>query len=428
MRVLVVGSGGREHALVWKVRQSPRVSAVFCAPGNAGIARMATCVPIAADDVTALRDWARENRIDLTIPGPEVSLVAGITDSFEAAGLKVWGPSQAAARLEGSKSFAKQFMRDHNIPTAAFQVFDDYDAACAYIRERNSPLVIKADGLAAGKGVYVCDNSQEALDALDAIMIKRIFGDAGRRVVIEERLSGPEVSVLAICDGKQALPLIPARDHKRLLAGDRGPNTGGMGVVAPVTAQVDYPAILETIIQPALDGMAQRGTPYTGVLYAGLMLTGQGPQVLEFNCRFGDPEAQAILPLLQSDLIDVIEASMSGDLLPQLLCWKDETSVCVMLAAAGYPDNPHKGDAIEGCTVEDEARYASEGVIIFHSGTALRDGQLVTAGGRVLGVTGLGKDFVGAREKAYKVGGQIDFAGKQFRHDIGKTVAEGGQA
>lgn len=428
MRVLVVGSGGREHALVWKMLQSPRVSEVFCAPGNAGIARMATCVPVAADDIAGLRDWARENRIDLTIPGPEVSLVAGITGGFEAAGLKVWGPSRAAAQLEGSKSFSKQFMRDHNIPTADFKVFDDYDAACTYVRDRNSPLVIKADGLAAGKGVYVCDNSQEALDALDAIMVRRIFGDAGRRVVIEERLSGPEVSVLAICDGKQALPLIPARDHKRLLDGDHGPNTGGMGVVAPVTAQVDYPAIMKTIIQPALDGMIERGTPYTGVLYAGLMLTEQGPQVLEFNCRFGDPEAQAVLPLLESDLLDVIEASMAGNLSPDLLCWKDETSVCVMLAAAGYPDNPRQGDVIEGCTVEDEARYAAEGAIIFHSGTALRDGQLVTAGGRVLGVTALGKDFAEARQKAYSVARQINFAGKQFRHDIGMTAAEGGYA
>lgn len=415
MRVLVIGAGGREHALVWKVRQSPRVSAVYCAPGNAGIARLATCVPIAADDVPALRDWALNNQIDLTIPGPEAALVAGVVDAFRQAGLAVWGPTQAAAQLEGSKSYAKHFMTEHGIPTAAFQTFDTAAGAHAYVRAATRPLVVKADGLAAGKGVIVCSSPEEAHAAVDLIMVERSFGDAGKRVVIEERLVGPEVSVLAFCDGQQAVPLLPARDHKRLCDGDRGPNTGGMGAVAPAYAQVDYDRITRTILQPTLDGMARRGAPYTGILYAGLMLTEHGPYVIEYNCRFGDPEAQALLPLLESDLLDVAEACLAGALTPDMLRWRSHTCVCVVLAAHGYPDRPRRGDPISGCDPAADARLAAAGVTVFHAGTALHDGQLVTAGGRVLGVTAVAPTLDAARQHAYAAADQITFDGSTLR-------------
>ncbi|MCA9931146.1 MAG: phosphoribosylamine--glycine ligase, partial [Anaerolineales bacterium] len=352
MKVLVVGSGGREHALVWKLAQSERVEQIFVAPGNAGTAVSATNIPIQANDVPKLVQFAQENNIGLTVIGPEVPLAAGVVDTFWAAGLTIFGPTQAAARLESSKAFAKAFMVKHGIPTAAAGTFTNYDDALTYVEAQHTApgLVIKAGGLAAGKGVIICDDVAQAKTALQQIMVDRTFGSAGDEVVIEERLSGPEVSLLAFCDGKTAVPMLPARDHKRVYDNDKGPNTGGMGAFAPPrdVNQALIDEIMSTVIQPTIDGMAANGTPYAGVLYAGIMLTPDGPKVLEFNCRFGDPETQVILPMLDSDLADIMLACIAGRLQPEMVQRHDGGCATIVMASPGYPGSYPKGLPITG--------------------------------------------------------------------------------
>ncbi|MGB5058608.1 MAG: phosphoribosylamine--glycine ligase, partial [Candidatus Promineifilaceae bacterium] len=378
MKILIVGSGGREHALAWKLAQSPLVEEIFIAPGNAGTGLIGTNVPIAVEDVAGLVAFAREKGIGLTAVGPEIPLALGLVDAFQAAGLTVFGPTQAAAQLETSKAFAKAFMQEVGIPTAVSATFTNYQQAANYLPD--GPVVVKASGLAAGKGVIVCDNRAEAEAALRQIMLDREFGPAGDEVIIEERLSGPEVSLLAFCDGQTAVPLPPARDHKRAYDGDLGPNTGGMGVYAPPpdvdAALVDH--IMRTVIQPAVDGMARRGAPYVGVLYAGIMLTAVGPKVLEFNCRFGDPETQALLPLLDGDLAEILLACAAGRLTPEMVRVHSGACATVVMAAPGYPGTYPKGLPITGLEAVPEE------VVVFHAGTHHADGQIVTSGGRVL--------------------------------------------
>jgi phosphoribosylamine--glycine ligase len=423
LRVLIVGGGGREHALAWALSRSPSVARIFVAPGNAGTEWPSApgCAPcanvsIGAEDIPALRDFASAEAVDLTVVGPEVPLEAGIVDVFQAAGLRIFGPSRAAAQIEASKAFAKSIMREKAIPTASYSEFDDLAAAEAYIRRMDRPLVVKADGLAAGKGVLVGDTTQDALDAVRLIMGDRAFGAAGSRVLIEERLEGPEISVLAFCDGRTAVLMPPARDHKRVFDGDRGPNTGGMGAYAPV-AEVST-AMLETIrlaiVQPAVDALAERDTPFVGVLFAGLMLTADGPKTLEFNARFGDPETQAILPLLESDLLDVILACLDGRLNAIDLRWRSGECATVVAASPGYPGAYPKGHIIHGLENIVEAQ-------IFHAGTARSDGQIVTSGGRVLAISAAGADLDAALKTAYAAIGQIHFDGMHFRTDIGQA-------
>lgn len=424
MRVLIVGAGGREHALAWALRRSPRVEELFVAPGNAGTDSVAVNVPIKARDIDGLTEWARGNEIDLTVVGPESPLALGIADRFGEAGLPVFGPSQETARIETSKVFSKVFMQEEGIPTADFEVFQDFDKATAYLQKRPFPLVVKADGLAGGKGVSVCHVRQEAEDALRAIMENRVFGDAGARVVIEECLTGQEVSVLAFSDGQTVMPMVTSQDHKAAYDGDKGPNTGGMGCYAPMSLMT--PELLDEIqrrvLQPAVDGLRRRGMPYVGVLYAGMILTPTGPQALEFNCRFGDPETQVILPLLRTDLADVLEACVEGRLHEMTLRWSKEASVCVVIASGGYPKNYRTGYPISGL---DEVADLPD-VQVFHAGTALKDGMIVTAGGRVLGVSAWGDTLTQAINRAYCAVGRIRFRDQHFRHDIGqKAFTEG---
>ncbi|MDT8306522.1 MAG: phosphoribosylamine--glycine ligase [Anaerolineae bacterium] len=418
LSVLVVGSGGREHALAWKLAQSPRVGQLFIVPGNAGTASVGRNVAIAAEDVPALLAFAREQGIGLTVVGPEGPLAAGIVDAFQEAGLRIFGPTQAAARLEASKAFAKTFMQETGIPTGAAQIVTNYGTALATLREMSltDGVVIKASGLAAGKGVIVCDTRAEAEAALHTIMQERAFGPAGDEVLIEERLAGPEVSLLAFSDGRTAVPLPPARDHKRVYDGDEGPNTGGMGAFAP-SPDVDdavVEQIMDTVIRPAVRGMAERRTPYAGVLYAGLMLTQDGPQVLEFNCRFGDPETQVILPMLDGDLAAILLACVDGTLTPELVQVKPGAAATVVMAAPGYPGSYPKGLPIGGLdTVSEEA-------IVFHAGTQVTDGRIVSSGGRVLAVSALGEDVATAVARAYAGVESIHFDGAHFRSDIGR--------
>ncbi|MCG2769232.1 MAG: phosphoribosylamine--glycine ligase [Chloroflexota bacterium] len=424
MRVLVVGAGGREHALAWALRRSPRVEELFVAPGNAGTDSVAVNVPIKASDIDGLTEWARGNEIDLTVVGPESPLALGIADRFGEVGLPVFGPSREAARIETSKVFSKVFMQEEGIPTADFEVFQDFDKATAYLQKCPFPLVVKADGLAGGKGVSVCHVRQEAEDALQVIMEDRVFGDAGTRVVIEECLTGQEVSVLAFSDGQTVMPMVTSQDHKAAYDGDKGPNTGGMGCYAPMSLMT--PELLDEIqrrvLQPAVDGLRLRGLPYVGVLYAGMILTPTGPQALEFNCRFGDPETQVILPLLRTDLADVLEACVEGRLHEMTLRWSKEASVCVVIASGGYPKNYRTGYPISGL---DEVADLPD-VQVFHAGTALKDGMIVTAGGRVLGVSAWGDTLTQAINRAYCAVGRIRFRDQHFRHDIGqKAFTEG---
>lgn len=418
MKVLVVGGGGREHALVWKISQSPRVSEIFCAPGNAGIARLARCVDIAADDVNGLLEFALREKIELTVVGPEAPLTMGAVDAFEKAGLGVFGPTARAAAIEGSKVLAKEIMVKYNIPTAGYASFDNLSRAEEYINQHGAPCVVKADGLAAGKGVIVASTREEALEAVRLIMSQREFGAAGDRVVIEECLVGEEASILAFTDGETVVPMLPAQDHKQVYDGDKGPNTGGMGAYAP--APVCTPEILnfalEKILVPMVKAMASEGRPYRGVLYAGLMITSRGPRVLEFNARFGDPEAQPVLMLLETDLVDIMEAIIQRRLGSVDIKWKRGASVCVVLASGDYPGSYAKGDVITGLETE------MPGLTVFHAGTALKDGRVVTAGGRVLGVTALGDDIPGAIEKAYAGVRNISFSGMHHRTDIGRKA------
>jgi phosphoribosylamine---glycine ligase len=417
MKVLVVGGGGREHALAWKVAQSPRVTKLYCAPGNPGIARIAECVPLAADDLAGLRDFARSQRMDLTIIGPEAPLAAGIVDEFRKDKLLIFGPHKAAARIEASKAFAKDLMVRLGIPTAGAQTFTAIAPALTYLGQRDMPIVVKADGLAQGKGVIVASTRTEARDAVRAMLERNAFGEAGSRVVIEEFLDGEELTVMAFTDGKTVVPLVPAQDHKRVGDGDTGPNTGGMGAYAPapIATRDLVDRVRRTILEPIVEGLSRVGSPFHGVLYAGLMIVRGEVKVLEFNARLGDPEAQVVLPLLKTDLVDILTAVAEHRLERLAVTWHDRAAVCVVLAAPGYPGSPTKGLPIHGLA-ETEGQ---DELLVFHAGTASTPGGVVTAGGRVLGVTGLGDTFAAARERAYEGVRRIRFDGMHYRSDIG---------
>ncbi|MDY2965303.1 MAG: phosphoribosylamine--glycine ligase [Megasphaera massiliensis] len=416
MKVAVIGGGGREHTLAWKLAQSPSVDALYAIPGSAAMADIAKCVDISLADLEGIADYAVSEGIDMLVVGPEVPLTEGLADIAQAKGLAVFGPNKAAAQMEGSKVFAKNLMKKYRIPTAAYESFTDGDAAKAYIHEQGAPIVVKADGLAAGKGVVVAQTEEEAVAAVNAMMEDHIFGASGGRIVIEECMVGEEASLLAFVDGKTIVPMISAQDHKRIFDNDEGPNTGGMGAYAP--APVFTPAIQkiveDTILRPVVDGLKAEGITYQGCLYAGLMITADGPKVVEFNCRFGDPETQAVLPLLDGDLAQIMYACTKGTLSPHMVHWKDASACCVIMASAGYPASSHKGDVIGGLD-----GINSDDTMVFHSGTAKQDGAYVTHGGRVLGVTAVAPDLKSAIEKAYDKVDKIHFDGQQVRRDIG---------
>lgn len=420
MKVLVIGSGGREHTLVWKLAQSKYVQKLYAAPGNGGIQQLAECVDIKARDIKGLADFASQYHIDLTVVGPELPLVMGIVDEFLKRSLIIFGPTKKAAVLEGSKVFAKELMQKYGIPTAKGEVFNSSKHAIDYIKTLALPIVVKAEGLAAGKGVSVCGTREEAVGAITKIMDQRIFEDAGNRIIIEECLHGEEVSVLAFSDGERVIPLVSSQDHKRVYDNDRGPNTGGMGAYSPVptvTEELSW-RIQKEILEPTINGMAKEGIPYHGILYAGLMLTATGPKVLEFNVRFGDPETQVILPRLESDLMEPILATITGDLSHIQLQWTEQACVCVVLASGGYPGRYQKGLSIEGL----DRTGAMEDVIIFHAGTKIENGKYVVNGGRVLGVTALGNKLEDAINLSYQVVSKIEFKDKHYRKDIGKRA------
>ena len=421
MKVLVIGSGGREHALVWKIARSPMVSEIFCAPGNAGIEEQAKLVNIKADNINGLLEFARGEKIDLTVVGPEVPLTLGIVDLFEEGGHKIFGPSKKAAELEASKAFTKDILKRYNIPTANYELFTSSQDARKYVKKQTFPVVIKADGLAAGKGVIICDSLENSYKAIDDILEKKVFGNAGRKVIIEEFLEGEEVSVLAFSDGNDILPLVPAQDHKAIYDGDRGPNTGGMGAYSPVSIVTDALAeeILENILKPTVKAMAQEGRTYKGILYAGLMITREGIKILEFNVRFGDPETQPILMRMESDIVPFFLASIQGTLNAQKIKWRKAASVCVVMASEGYPGNYPKGEQIMGV---DDLRNDSN-VVVFHAGTKKVDNKLVTNGGRVLGVTALGTTISEAIKNSYRAVSQISWENLYYRRDIGKKAA-----
>jgi len=416
MKILVVGSGGREHALAWKLAQSERVQMVYVAPGNGGTARDARLQNVAITDLNALADFVEQNHIGLTVVGPEVPLAAGIVNLFRARGLKVFGPTREAAQLESSKDFAKAFMKRHGIPTADYETFADAKAAHAFVDAKGAPIVIKADGLAAGKGVVVAMTLEEAHAAVDHMLSDNAFGDAGARIVIEEFLSGEEASFIVMCDGKNVLPLATSQDHKRLQDNDQGPNTGGMGAYspAPIVTPAMHARVMREIIMPTIQGMAKDGIQFTGFLYAGLMIdAASNPKTLEFNCRMGDPETQPIMARLKTDLLGVMEHAVNGTLDQVELEWDRRTAVGVVMAAAGYPDSPRKGDAIHGIPAETPES------VTFHAGTTDVDGKLLTSGGRVLCVVGLGDSVKMAQKQAYEAVDKIAFDGMQFRRDIG---------
>ena len=422
MNILVIGSGGREHALCWAIAGSPLTDKVYCAPGNAGIAADAECVPIAAADAAGLIDFCRRNRIDFVVVGPEAPLVAGLVDALEAAGIAAFGPTAAAAALEGSKSFMKDLCAREGIPTAAFRRFRDAAAAKAHVARHGAPVVVKADGLAAGKGVVVALTIAEANDAIDAALGAGKFGAAGAEIVVEDFLAGEEASFFALLDGTDALPLAAAQDRKRAFDGDTGPNTGGMGACSPVpavTPEIEG-AVMERIILPTARAMARDGRPFKGVLYAGLMLTDEGPKLLEYNVRFGDPECQALVMRLKSDLLPALLAVHDGVLRDVDLRWYDETALCVVMAARGYPDDPLRGTEIRGLA----AAASDPDVKIFHAGTRREGGRLLADGGRVLGVTALGSDLAAARARAYTAIGRIDWPEGFYRRDIGKRFSD----
>lgn len=423
MKVLVIGSGGREHTLVWKITQSPKVSKVYCAPGNAGISRLAQCVNIDADSIEKLVDFAQKEKIDLTVVGPELPLSQGIVNEFNKQGLRIFGPSKEAAEIESSKVFSKYLLKKYNIPTAHYQVFQNSEKALAYIQQQTFPLVIKADGLAAGKGVFIVENLIEARDALNALMDEKKFGEAGRRVIIEEFLEGEEVSILAFCDGKTVIPMVPSQDHKKIFDNDLGPNTGGMGAYSPVPFYPDEfeKRVLEEILKPAVKGLRNEGKEYKGVLYAGLILTKEGPKVLEFNARFGDPETQVILPRLKTDLIDILNAVIENTLHKINIEWEDNAAVCVVVASGGYPGKYQKGKVISGL----ERLEKMKDLIAFHAGTKFQDDQVITSGGRVLGITAWDETISKAKERAYKGVKEIYFEDMYYRKDIAaKAIKE----
>jgi len=424
MKVLVIGNGGREHALVWKLHQSPRVDHIYCAPGNAGIGELAEPVPLQPEDIHGLRRFAEQEHIDLTVVGPELSLSLGIVDEFEAHGLRVFGPNKQAAQLEASKVFAKELMRQIEIPTAAFGVFTDPDEARRYILKTGAPVVVKADGLAAGKGVSVCASVEEALDAVEQIMRERVFGDAGNRVVIEEFLEGEEASFLAFTDGTTVLPLASSQDHKRVFDNDQGPNTGGMGAYSP--APVVTPELAQRVVReimlPTVGELRRRGVIYKGILYASLMIKGDRVSVVEFNARFGDPECQPIMMRLKSDLIPLLEATIDGKLDRVQAEWHDDPAVCVVLCAAGYPGAYSQGREIHGL---DKLKDWADG-FVFHAGTAKDEDRWVTTGGRVLGVTARGKRITDAVKEVYRAIGEISWDGMHYRKDIAHRALKTG--
>ncbi len=417
MKVLVVGSGGREHAIVWKLSQSPKVDKIYCAPGNAGIGTIAELVPIGAMEFDKLVDFAKNEGIDFTVIGMDDPLVGGIVDKFEAEGLRVFGPRANAAIIEGSKAFSKELMKKYGIPTAKYETFSDYDSALDYIKKGDFPVVLKADGLALGKGVLICNTLEEAEQGLNTLMIDKKFGDSGNTVVIEEFLTGQEMSVLSFCDGKTVVPMVSAQDHKRAYDGDKGLNTGGMGTFSP--SRVYTPELAEecmkTIYQPTVDALNAEGRTFKGIIFFGLMLTSKGMKVIEYNARFGDPETQVVLPRLKNDLMEIFEACVDGTLDKINVEWYDSGTACVVLASGGYPEGYVKGYEITGLDKADKA----ENIIVFHAGTALKDGKFVTNGGRVLGVTGVGKNLDDAINIAYEGVKLIDFKDKHYRKDIG---------
>ncbi len=419
MKILIIGGGGREHALAWKIAQSPKVTGLFCAPGNPGTADVATNIDIPADDIERLLQFALNQSIDLTVVGPEQPLVLGLADWFQDNDLKVFGPSAKAAQLEGSKTFSKDLMQKYNIPTADYAAFENANEARAYLKGKG-PQVIKADGLAAGKGVFVCASEAEAMDAICQIMDNKIFGESGSRIIIEERLEGQEVSLLAFTDGNTVMPMEAAQDHKAVFDGDTGPNTGGMGAYspAPIFTPELKQQVIDKIMVPAVNGMRQEGIPYQGVLYAGLMITSKGPKTLEFNARFGDPETQPLMMRMQSDIVPIMEACADGTLDSISLEWKPDAAVCVVMASEGYPGSYAKGRTIAGL---DQAGSLSD-VTVFHAGTKQMGDDIVTSGGRVLGVTALGGDVKQAIEKAYQAVDKIQWQGVQFRKDIGQKA------
>jgi phosphoribosylamine--glycine ligase len=422
MKVLVVGGGGREHSLVWKMGQSPRVSKLFCAPGNAGIAEMAECIDISATDVDDLARFADSNGIDLTVVGPELPLTMGIVDLFEERGLRIFGPHKEAAEIEGSKVFCKDLLAKYGVPTAKYRTFDNRDEAVAYVESMGMPVVVKADGLAAGKGVIPSMTREDALRALDTIMVERAFGDAGKRVLIEEFLVGEEASFIVLTDGKTVVPLASSQDHKPIYDGDRGPNTGGMGAYspAPVVTEEVHKRIVDEIMIPTIRGMASEGRPYSGVLYAGLMIANGQPKVLEFNARFGDPENQPIMMRMKGDMVPLLEACIDGNLRNGLIGWDPRWAVCVVMASGGYPGSYEKNKVIRGLDRVTE----TPDVFVFHAGTAKAKEDMVTNGGRVLGVTALGEDARSAIDLAYSAVKKIEWDGVYYRSDIGKRALD----
>ena len=423
MKVLLIGSGGREHALAWKIAQSPLLTKLYAAPGNAGISQNAECVAIAADNIDGLLDFALREKIDLTVVGPEVPLVAGIWDKFNSKGLKVFGPTRDTALLEGSKAFSKDIMTKYGVPTAAYEIFTNVKEAKHYVIEAEMPVVIKADGLAAGKGVVICDSAEQAVATLGQMMEEKVFGEAGSKVVIEKKLEGEELSILVLTDGKKIIPLASARDHKRAYDHDRGPNTGGMGAFSP-SMQIpenELGRIIDLAIRPVVEGLARDGVPYCGVLYAGLMMTKDGPYVLEYNCRFGDPETEAILPRMKSDLLPVLVQVANKHLEIETLDWYEKACMTVVMASGGYPGSYGKGFVIQGL---DSIRQEDD-VFVFHAGTAMNVAkEIVTAGGRVLAVTALGENLKAAQERVYQAISKIQFKGSFYRRDIGQKVIE----
>lgn len=418
MRILLIGGGGREHALAWKLVQSPKVEKLYAAPGNPGMALLqkCECINLNVDDLEGVADYAEEKSIDLTVVGPEAPLVAGLADVFKRRGLPVFGPSKAAAQLEGSKAFSKELMAKYNIPTAFFKICEDIETAKAYVEEKGAPIVVKADGLAAGKGVVVAMTKAEALEAIDEMMGDHKFGAAGARLVLEEYMEGEEASLLAFTDGKTVVPMIAAQDHKRVFDGDEGPNTGGMGTYAPAPVMTDILRLkaTELILKPVVAAMAKEGTPYQGCLYAGLMIKGDSVKVVEFNCRFGDPETQVVLPLLDGDLAEIMLACATGTLDKAEVAWHDKAAVCVVMASGGYPESYEKGKEITGLAAAEE----DKDVVVFHAGTKEAEGKIVTSGGRVLGVTAVDSSIKAARDRAYAAVEKIAFEKNFYRKDI----------
>jgi len=420
MNVLVIGGGGREHTLVWKIAQSPKVDKIYCVPGNAGIASLAECIPGNVEDIEGLADIAQSKQIDLTVVGPEVPLSLGVVDIFRARGLPIFGPTKQAALLESSKAFMKEFLAKYRIPTAAFATFDQLDKALEYSRSLTPPMVVKADGLAAGKGVIICQDQAQAETAIRQIMEERVFQDAGNKVVVEEFLDGEEASFLAFTDGKTVVPMASSQDHKAIYDGDKGPNTGGMGAYSPapiVDGEMEA-RVMEEILLPTVRAMEQEGRSYEGVLYAGLMIVGNTPYVLEYNCRFGDPETQALLPRLQSDLVSVMEAVINKRLDQETLQWDTRASVCVVVSSGGYPGSYQKGKVVSGLSAAGKIPQVN----VFHSGTRTDNSDILTNGGRVLGVTALGNTIQEAIEHAYEGVNSVRFEGMYYRKDIGRKA------